>query len=403
MSDKIRSLFDPFDPDACTDCGECFHRCPVMRLPLDVAQAEMKRLRRGEVSRHVLRRCTTCLACNLICEEQANPCQLVIERYHEQYRERGFPIRARYFQPHSRPNFRTYVIDRLPDDEKQFLASWADTSPCEEIFYPGCNFCTAPYLTQTSLLADFDIRGGLDYCCGEAYYRTGLYESLVQAGRRLEKWFEELGVGRVIMPCTAGYNMFTNVLPRFGIDLGLEITPLLAWLWDRLEQGQIEVRNKVEMVVTIQDSCYGKIFGSEYLDLPRKILRSVGADVVETQYCREDSLCCGIGGGFPNVSGYHPLDMTLSTFRCLRQAQRTGAEAIVVYCAGCLQMLSTGRLLYPTRRPIYHIIEVVQMAIGEKPVHRNMQRARQFLTGMMRHQFPTLLSRNRLWMEEIIE
>lgn len=40
-------LFDRFNAEKCTLCGECFHQCPVMHLPLEVAKAEIVRLTTG--------------------------------------------------------------------------------------------------------------------------------------------------------------------------------------------------------------------------------------------------------------------------------------------------------------------------------------------------------------------
>jgi Fe-S-cluster-containing hydrogenase component 2 len=48
------SFFTAFNEDLCNGCGECFHNCPVMHLPLDVAVEEMKKLIAGEKTKKVL-------------------------------------------------------------------------------------------------------------------------------------------------------------------------------------------------------------------------------------------------------------------------------------------------------------------------------------------------------------
>ena len=397
----ISELFEPFNPKACDECGECFHQCPVMQLPLSVAQTEIRRLKEGKRSKYVLNRCTTCFACNFFCPQNANPCQLIISLYNQEYKEKGLPLRAKYFQPHQVPNFRRYVVDRLPGDERRLLEKWGDLSPTKEFCYPGCNVCTVPYLTQTSLLEDVDIRGGLSYCCGETYYRTGMLDTLQQVGKRMQNYLRTLKAKKMMILCPAGYNMFANILPHFGMDIDLEITPLLVWLRERIENGTIHLKRKLDLRVTIQESCYGKIFGKEYYELPRKILEQIGIEVIEMKWSKECSLCCGIGAGFPIHSGYHPRDILLATFRSLREAKKTRADALVVYCAGCLQMLSAGKIFYPSRMPVYHILEVIQMAIGEEPLRRQDSRARVLSQGTLIHQFPKLLSNKRFWMEEI--
>jgi Fe-S oxidoreductase len=156
------------------------------------------------------------------------------------------------------------------------------------------------------------------------------------------------------------------------------------------------------MKVAIQESCYGKMFGDEYMDIPRRLLAKIGVTVVEEELCREKALCCGIGGGFSYASSYHPWDITLSTVRSLRLAGKTGAQALVVYCAGCLQMLTVGQIVYPNRMPIYHILELLQLAIDERPERRHKQRARLMFRGVVINQFPKVLSRQRFFMKDAL-
>jgi len=394
-------LFDKFNAEKCTQCGECFQQCPVMQLPLKVAKDEIRRLLDGDDTKHVLQKCTSCFACNFVCPEGCNPTQMILDIWHEKSVSQGLPLRAMYYTPDSALNFRTYVLDRLPDDEKALVKSWDDRSPCQEIFYPGCNWITVPYITRTKLLEGVNIRGSLNLCCGETYYRTGQYDMVEKAARRLEAWHKQLGFKRMIIPCTAGRNMFTNVLPKFGVKLDFEVQHLLPWLLERIEKGEIRITNPLNMTVTIQESCYGKFFGEEYLDIPRKLLRMMGAEVVEEDLSRQKALCCGIGGGFSYYSAYNPWDITLATIRTLRLAQKTRAQALAVYCAGCLQMLTVGQIVYPNRMPVYHIFELLQMAVGEQPARLHKARARTMFKGVVIHQFPKVLSRKRFFMRDL--
>ena len=31
-------FFSPFNEDACTKCGTCFHKCPIMHMPIEEAK-----------------------------------------------------------------------------------------------------------------------------------------------------------------------------------------------------------------------------------------------------------------------------------------------------------------------------------------------------------------------------
>jgi len=85
--------------------------------------------------------------------------------------------------------------------------------------------------------------------------------------------------------------------------------------------------------------------------------------------------------------------------RRIREAKKTGAEIICAYCAGCLQMLSVGGIFYPGAPDVYHILELIQMASGEKPKRRIKERARLILEGVLKNQAPELLSRKKFFPE----
>ncbi|MDY6795054.1 MAG: (Fe-S)-binding protein [Actinomycetota bacterium] len=390
-----------FNEEACTRCGLCFSQCPVMDLPVKTARKKISHLVEGRPSKHVLRRCASCFACDHICPYGCNPTELILERWHQQYEREGLPLRARYFSPHEELNFRTYVMARMPAEERELLRKWADQSPAEEILYPGCNIITAPFLTQTRALEGMDIRGTLDYCCGETYYRMGLFDEVCKVARRLENYFKTLGVKRINMLCTAGCNMFMNVLPSYDVDFDFEVRPYLPVILDKLESGELEIKEKLSGTATIQESCYGKQLGGEYMDVPRRILELIGLEVVEEKLSRDCALCCGIAGGFPPSSGYHVMDVTMATLKALWQARSTGADYLVAYCAGCMQMLSVGKLLFPVGMPIYHLLELISMALGERPEHPMGRRALAFLAGTLRHNATLTLSRQRYLIPEI--
>jgi Fe-S oxidoreductase len=389
----------PFNRERCTLCGECFHRCPVMHLPLDQAKRETERLLAGKET-PALRSCTSCLACNLFCPEDCRPANLILDRWHEAYLREGLPARAAFFLPHARPNFRTEVLVRMPPDERETVARWRRDEPAREFLYPGCNLITTPYLTFSRLFEGLEIRGGLDYCCGEMLFRMGLYEALEQIARRLTRWFHRLGARRVYLVCTAGLNMLRHVLPQFGADLaGIEFLPYLQVVLDRLENGNVHPLN---LTVTVQDSCHARVVEPDFADLPRKVLAAVGVQVREAPHNRERQLCCGIGGGFSHASAYNPFELLLSARATSRDHRRVEADATCVYCSGCLEMASVARFPDPNRRPVFHLLELVQLAIGEIPRRRQGALVWQFLLGAARRQFPQLLSRERFWLPELL-
>ncbi len=398
---SAKELTGGYNREACEVCGKCLMECPVMRMTESAAKREMAAMRDGKPGSRVLAECETCFACNLVCPNGANPMRLFQERFHKEHLDAGLPEWSLYFQPHESKNFRTETIRQLPAAEKKLLEKWADTSPCEEFVYPGCNICTAPYLTQAKFFEGLNIRGGIEYCCGEMYYRTGMFDQLRMGAERINRWLDKLQARRMMILCTAGYNLFTNVLPQFGLKTDMEITSYLPWLWGKIESGEIEITRPLGITVTIQESCHAKVLGLEYTDLPRKIAERIGCKVKEMKHSRECAYCCGIGGGFPAKKNYHPLAITKATMRAIYEADRTGSEAIMAYCAGCFQSFASGLVVYPTRKLVYHVVELVQMASGETPARLAPERGKIFLANMLKNQLPKSLSMKKVPLPEI--
>ena len=394
-------LFAPYDPDACVRCGRCLSECPVMGLDPKEAEWEIRELKGGGNGRHVLSRCETCFSCSVRCENGANPASLFQQRFYEYYTRRGHPAWSAYFQPYEPGNYRQQAIDLMGRRDRALVRSWKSTEPVEEFLYPGCNLTSVPWMLEGAILGDLPVRGGMHVCCGETLFRMGMFDHLKQNARRLDAWLDRLGAKRMYLLCTAGVNMFTNVLPRYGLKSKVEIVPYLPILRDRIRSGAIEITKPLDLTVTLQESCYGKVLGPDYYAVPREILGAIGVRVVEMPHCKETSYCCGIGAGFPVKSGYNPVKMIAAARRVLGEAKRTGAGALATYCAGCWMMLSAMRVFSPTAMPVVHVVELLRRAMGETPRANVANRMLVNLTGPMIHQFPRLASGKRIFKDPI--
>lgn len=402
-------FFAAFKFDECDGCGVCLSHCPVMELPLEKAKEGMQNLITGNPTQ-VLSDCQSCFTCNFYCEKGCNPTSLILQRWLEQYEREGLRNRGKYFMtlyPYY-PNFRSYTLERMTEREGAILEKWGELKPLkgDTLTYPGCNIILTPTLVQSSLFEECDIRGRLEYCCGETLFRTGYINELKQIAKRLDKWFDILKPTNLMVLCTAGTNVFQNVLPNFGLEYQFKsVTSCIEWLWNRLESGDIRIKKKLDLRITIQDSCYSKMFGDEYMDLPRKILENIGCEIIELPYSRENMKCCGIGAGFSVNSAYHPLKMRRATVQNLNAVKKTKADVLCVYCSGCNQQYHVAKKLYLKRfnMEIYHIIELLQLAIGEKPERMINQTASKMFRGIMVKQFPKLWSRKRFFLSLIPE
>jgi hypothetical protein len=90
------------------------------------------------------------------------------------------------------------------------------------------------------------------------------------------------------------------------------------------------------------------------------------------QHNKEDALCCGFGAA---AGRFDLFDLMAQGKKRLAEAEATGADCLVVYCAACYFIFSVVRELVGSKLEIYHILELLDMAEGRLPLHRTRRRA----------------------------
>ena len=113
------------------------------------------------------------------------------------------------------------------------------------------------------------------------------------------------------------------------IDI-MHYTQFLAGL---IDQGRLRFKKEYNRKVTYQDPCYlGK--HNRIYEEPRTLLKAIpGLEMVEMERNRENSLCCGGGGG--RMWADFDEATHLAEIRVL-EALDTGAEVLATACPFCL-------------------------------------------------------------------
>ncbi len=361
-----------FNEQKCTRCGICFHKCPVMELPIDEAKNEIKRLINGEKSKHVLWKCNTCFSCNLYCPEDANPYQLILERWNDLYYERGAPALYNFVCPPRKQNIWQLLNIFLTTKERKWILTWIHNQPKRDeiILLIGNYTHLFPFIIGGSKILEHFIPVDLiDHWEGGAYlYQGGFLDVVQRIAQKTQKDFDKWGNIEVVASLDAVEYIYQEVHPR-EMDVAHQqpFKSLQDWMLENIRQGNIKITNPLRMTVTIHDNCYSKVSGGKYWDHPRKIVELCGCDIIEMEHNKADSLCCGFGAGASWVRNISiPFDIIHEGIKKFREAEATGAEALVSYCGGCVYLLWATRELIGSQIDIFHIIEIVRMAMGEK-------------------------------------
>lgn len=371
----------PFDLQACTRCGACFEQCPQLHLPHDRAVRAIEALIARDVdgAADVLYHCTTCFSCNLLCPHDCHPYQLILANWNALYRRRGAPPIYELVCPTRPGNIWEMLFALAPAREVRRLDRWMDAAkqPKTAVLLVGNLAHLVSFILEESALLDHFTPLDLvdQWELGGYLYQGGYLDVVRRIGERAARDFTRWGVQTVVPVLDAVHWMMTAVHPReMGVHFPQRIVNFHEWLLERLDEGAVTFTRPVDLTVTVHDNCFSKAGGGRYWDPPREILRRAGCQIVEMAHHRARSLCCGFGHGASWTRNVPiPFDILRTARIKFREAEATGASALISYCGGCLYLLWAAKVLFKSPLKVLHTLEVARLAMGE-PVDITHQR-----------------------------
>lgn len=255
-------------------------------------------------------------------------------------------------------------------------ADWAKDAdmeiygPTHDALYFTC--CVPAYDTRLTHVAKatagvlkrggirFGFLGNRESCCGESVLKAGnreVFETLAESNIKL---FQEAGVKEIMTTSPHCYAAFKNDYSKMGGDFRVRhVTEVLA---DLLAQGKLVPNKEMNKKVVYHDPCYLGRHNGIY-DAPRKVLSSIpGIKLMDERNARENSLCCGGGGGriwMETVKGERFSDILVS------QALEQGADVLATACPYCILNFkdSVATMEMEDRLEIRDVSELLNMAL----------------------------------------
>jgi Fe-S oxidoreductase len=183
----------------------------------------------------------------------------------------------------------------------------------------------------------FAILGKEESCCGDPARRPGneyLFQTLAQVNIELMNTY---GVRKIITACPHCFNTIKNEYPQFGGNYEvLHHSEFIDWL---IKEGRVKLANKVEQAITYHDPCYLGRYNDVY-DAPRSVLEAIpGVELREMKRTRNNSLCCGAGGGRMWIEEHVGRRMNQNR---MQDALDTGAPTLAAACPFCTSMFEDG-------------------------------------------------------------
>ena len=361
----------------CYQCGKCDAVCPwniqsrfSMRKLVREATFGMT-----EIEGEDIWKCTTCGKCSQACPRDVKQVEsgIALRRIATEY---GIyppsvnPIRAIRSGLSGEGN--PFFEDRMKrGDWAEGHGVKAFTKDMEILYYPGCYLSYDPRLKKVAVATanilnkagvKFGILGSKENCCGESIRKTGDEELYVQLAKENIKTFIDNGVKRILVSSPHCYHTFKNEYPEFMVHF--EVVHIAQYISELITNGRLILTNtEFAKKVTYHDPCYLGRHNGIY-DEPRNILNKIaGLELKEMADYREDSLCCGGGGG--RIWMDTPKGERFSDIR-LDQAVEAGAEVLATSCPYCIANFEDSLLSHKHRDDlvIKDITEIIQEAIA---------------------------------------
>jgi Fe-S oxidoreductase/nitrate reductase gamma subunit len=352
--------------DACLNCGRCEEACPSNISGMDYSPRTLiqtlrktmveslqnskspvsQELFAGAFTENYPWQCTTCGACIQRCPAFINPVDEIVDLRRYQSLTTGKVPKSvadalRNIERQGNP-WGIPAQDRLNWSEGLELRGLAPGDEVDVLYFVGCASAfddrnkkvarSFVHLLQKAKV-NFGVLGFDETCCGETARRLGNeYLFQVFAEQNMEA-MGKVKFNRIVTQCPHCFNTLKNEYPQFGSTYKVQhYTEFLSEL--SLSNSSSPNGNGLKGRLAFHDSCYLGRYNQVY-EAPRQLLKSVQLSPLELPRHKENSFCCGGGGGQmwletdPNTRINH---------RRLAEAVQVKADVVATACPYCLLM-----------------------------------------------------------------
>tara|TARA_R110001599_G_scaffold22617_1_gene83370 strand:- start:50563 stop:51900 length:1338 start_codon:yes stop_codon:yes gene_type:complete len=358
--------------DACTKCGRCQDACPANAVgaplsPRDVilslrefankalskkelpeeAELDIHGKDVGQVFMETLWSCRTCLACVEICPVAVEHVPIIVQMrrqlveqgdmdpilqktlgtIHKSGNSFGESKRKRAKWAKDLP-FEIKDARKEPVDVLWFVGDYASFDPRNQVVTRSFAKLLHQAGINFGLLFEAEMNSGNDV---RRVGEEGLYDFLATSNIGT---IQSCDFKSIVTTDPHSFNTIRNEYPDFGGEF--EIQHYTTLVKELFEQGKLKLNKQNNQRVTFHDPCHLGRYNKGY-DAPREVIKMLGYDLVEMDRNRDNSFCCGAGGG--RIWIPDPVGIEKPSANRMREAgEIEGLEVFIVSCPKDLTM-----------------------------------------------------------------
>ncbi|MGB9082007.1 MAG: (Fe-S)-binding protein, partial [Desulfuromonadaceae bacterium] len=201
------------------------------------------------------------------------------------------------------------------------------------------------------------ILGKEELCCGDSLRRLGNEFVFDKIAKQNVQLFTEKRITKVITQCPHCFTTLKNDYRQYGLEL--EVIHHSELIDSLITSGRLKLNRNVTDLGTIafHDSCYLGRHNNVY-EAPRNVITAAtGSAPMELERNRDNSFCCGAGGG---RMWMEEQQGTMINLNRIEEALANKPDTLCVSCPYCLTMFADGlKDLQADRIQVKDIAEVV--------------------------------------------
>ncbi|MBD3195229.1 MAG: disulfide reductase [Candidatus Lokiarchaeota archaeon] len=249
----------------------------------------------------------------------------------------------------------------LNSDNQLLKEQYALPETAEWVYFIGCtsNYrqkdlrdATLRFLKKTNI--NFTLID--EHCCTSPLIRTGQTESVKEIMEYNIDQIKATRAQKVVTSCAGCCRTLKVDFQKHDIDMDVEVYHTSELVNELLEKGKIKFGSNFNKTITYHDPCHlGRHMG--LYEIPREVINKIPCvELNEMKRNRENSWCCGAGGGVK--IGYPDWAVNVSKER-LEEAKKTGADMVVSTCPFCKTNLKDANENFDMDLEIIDLIEII--------------------------------------------